>query len=398
MGVIGNNLNPKSDKNIFEKRINFNLINNSKLHIRSSMLPVLSPYGGEEEVQAVREVIDSGWWGKGPKVEEFEEKFAKMVGHKYAIAVTSNSHAQDLIMKAMGFNGVDVINPSISFIATAMIPLWNDCSTNIVDVNKEDLCICPDEVKEYKKDNSEVLVAVDQAGILADYKALRKNFGGFIIQDCAHSCWTPGAGLGGDAAVWSFQAVKTMPAGDGGMITTNDKKLADRCRDLSWFGVPSTWSRTKKINGKPGYAWDYEINTLGYKYYMTDIIAAICLEQMKKLPKHLEFRRHIQKRYNEELSSYVVRPPHSETVQYYISRIPKKHRDKLNSFLLDKNIHTSVHYKPLYKHNILKQNRYYPNSESEWRKFLSLPCHNRMKEEDIDYVIYWVNRYFEEIA
>ena len=105
------------------------------------MLPVLSPCGGEEEVQAVREVIDSGWWGKGPKVEEFEEKFAKMVGHKYAIAVTSNSHAQDLIMKAMGFNGVDVINPSISFIATAMIPLWNDCSTNIVDVNKEDLCI-----------------------------------------------------------------------------------------------------------------------------------------------------------------------------------------------------------------------------------------------------------------
>ena len=89
---------------------------------------------------------------------------------------------------------------------------------------------------------------------------------------------------------------------------------------------------------------------------------------MKKLPKHLEFRRHIQKRYNEELSSYVVRPPHSETVQYYISRIPK-HRDKLNSFLLDKNIHTSVHYKPLYKHNILKQNRYYPNSESEWQNF-----------------------------
>ena len=170
MGVLGNNLNPKkSDKNIYlKKELIFNLIKNSKLHIRSSMLPVLSPCGGEEEVQAVREVIDSGWWGKGPKVEEFEEKFAQMVGHKYAIAVTSNSRTR-LDNESNGFNGVDVINPSISFIATAMIPLWNDCSTNIVDVNKR-LCICRDEVQEYKKDNSEVLVAVDQAGILADYK------------------------------------------------------------------------------------------------------------------------------------------------------------------------------------------------------------------------------------
>ena len=100
------------------------------------MLPVLGPKGGEEEVQALREVIESGWWGKGPKVAEFEEKFAKMVGHKYAVAVTSNSHGQDLVMKAMGYKGIDVINPAISFIATAMVPLWNNCTSNIVDVKK----------------------------------------------------------------------------------------------------------------------------------------------------------------------------------------------------------------------------------------------------------------------
>ena len=73
------------------------------IEIRETMLPVLGPQGGQEEVEAIREVIESGWWGKGPKVAEFEEKFAKMVGHKYAVAVTSNSHGQDLIMKAMGF-------------------------------------------------------------------------------------------------------------------------------------------------------------------------------------------------------------------------------------------------------------------------------------------------------
>ena len=85
------------------------------MEIRENMLPVLGPKGGEEEVQAIREVIESGWWGKGPKVAEFEQKFAEMVGHKYAVAVTSNSHGQDLIMKAMRYKGIDVINPAISF-------------------------------------------------------------------------------------------------------------------------------------------------------------------------------------------------------------------------------------------------------------------------------------------
>jgi perosamine synthetase len=366
------------------------------MEIRENMLPVLGPKGGEEEVQALREVIESGWWGKGPKVAEFEEKFAEMVGHKYAVAVTSNSHGQDLVMKAMGFNGIDVINPAISFIATAMVPLWNNCTSNIVDVRKDTLCIDPDDVERYKKPNSEVLISVDEAGVSADYKMLRKVFGGFILQDTAHSCWTPGAGLDGDVAVWSFQAVKTMPAGDGGMITTNDKQLADKCREMTWFGVSSTWSRAQGRSGKPGYAWDYEVDLLGYKYYMIDIIAAICLEQMKKLPEHLEFRRHVQSRYNSELNSIIERPPHSETVQYYVSRVPSEHRDSMIEYLTDKKIHTSVHFKPLYLYDVLKQDREYPVADTEWKKFLTLPCHNRMTEEDIDYVIYWVNKYFED--
>ena len=366
------------------------------MDIREKMLPVLQPNGGKEEVEALQEVIESGWWGKGPKVAEFEEKFAKMVGHKYAIAVTSASHGQDLVMKAMGFDGVDVINPAISFIATAMVPLWNNCTSNIVDVKRDTLCIDPDDVERYKKPNSEVLIAVDEAGVFADYENIRKKFGGFILQDCAHSCWTPGAGLDGDVAVWSFQAVKTMPAGDGGMITTNDKQLADRCREMTWFGVSSTWSRAQGRSGKPGYAWDYEVDLLGYKYYMIDIIAAICLEQMKKLPEHLEFRRHVQSRYNAELNPMIERPPHSETVQYYVSRVPVEHRDSIIDYLADKKVHTSVHFKPLYKYGPLKQDREYPVSETEWLKLLTLPCHNRMTEEDIDYVIYWVNKYFED--
>jgi len=379
------------------------------MEIRDTMLPVLGPKGGKEEVDALREVIESGWWGKGPKVAEFEEKFAEMVGHKYACAVTSASHGQDLIMKALGYKNIDVINPAISFIATAMIPLWNGFTSNIVDVKRNTLCIDPDDVEKYKKSNSEVLIAVNQAGVPCDFDGLRKVFGGFILEDTAHSCYTPGAGQGGDAAVWSFQAVKTMPCGDGGMITSNDKELIEKCREMTWFGVSSTWSRAS--GALPGYAWDYQVDILGYKYYMIDIMAAICLEQMKKLPDHLKFRRHVQDRYNKELHSVFERPPHSETVQYYCPRLPEKFinlapdgsgysnkisRDNLIDYLADKKIHTSVHFKPLYKYGPLQQDREYPVCEREWVKLISLPVHNRMVEEDIDYVIYWTNKWVEE--
>ncbi len=368
------------------------------MDIREDMLPVLGPKGGKEEIQALQEVIESGWWGKGPKVAEFEEKFAEMVGHKYAVAVTSASHGQDLIMKAMGWKDIDVINPAISFIATAIIPLWNGFTSNIVDVKKDTLCIDANDVERYKKPNSELLVAVNQAGVPCDYEALRKVFGGFILEDTAHSCYTPGAGQGGDAAVWSFQAVKTMPCGDGGMITTNDKQLADKCREMTWFGVSSTWSRSQGASGKPGYAWDYQVDLVGYKYYMIDIMAAICLEQMKKLPEHLKFRRHVQDRYNKELHPLIERPPYSDTVQYYCPRVSSKYRDSLIDYLADKKIHTSVHFKPLYKYKPLLQDREYPVSNTEWQRLISLPCHNRMVDDDIDYVVYWVNKYFEEFS
>jgi len=383
------------------------------MDIREKPLKVLGPFGDKSDIDSIGEVIESGWWGKGPKVQEFEEKFAELVGAKHAIAVTSNSHGQDLVMKAMGFKGIDVINPTISFVATAQIPLWNDCTSNIVDVDSVNLNITAEEVEKWKKPNSEVCIAVNMAGIPAPIDEIRKVFGGYIIEDCAHSCYTEGAGTKGDVAVWSFQAVKTMPIGDGGMITLDDDDLANRIREMLWFGVSSTWSRAADSSGtRPGYAWDYQVDKLGYKYYMIDIIAALGLSQMKKLPQFLDTRRHIQKRYNDELHPIIERPAYSDTVQYYCARLPMKFenmapdgsgysrkvcRDDLINYLADKKIHTSVHFKPLHLYNLLKDDtKRLRVAEQEWVKLISLPCHNGMTDEDIDYVVYWVNKFIEE--
>jgi len=369
------------------------------------MLPVLRPQGGDEEVKALKEVIESGWWGKGPKVAQFEKEFAEMVGAKYAVAVTSNSHGQDLVMKALDIRDGDVISPTISFMATAMIPLWQpNITTNIVDVDPITMCLDPEDVRKALTPNTKAIIAVNQAGVPAPIKEIREFYDGLIIEDCAHSCYTPGAGQASDIAIWSFQAVKTMPCGDGGMITLNDEKLYNKLKEMTWFGVSSTFSRVAKedtVTGKPGYTWDYEVDKIGYKCYMIDLTAVICLEQMKKLPKFLEKRRHVQSKYNAELCNEVERPPFTDTVQYYCAKVPAEHRADLIDYLASKNIHTSVHFKPLHKYEIIKKHlthpdKKYPVADKEWLKLISLPVHPAMTEEDIDYVIYWVNQYFKE--
>lgn len=363
------------------------------MDIREKMLPVLRPVGGEEEVRVLREVIESGWWGRGQKVRDFEERFAEMVGARHAIALTSNTHGQDLIYKALDINGYDVISPTMSFITTGIVPVWNNCRSLLCDIDRRTLNICPFDVKQRLTAGTRAVVAVNMAGVPADIKAIRKEFGGLIIEDTAHSCYVPGAGRQGDVAVWSFQAVKTMPCGDGGMITTDDDDLAKKIRDMIWLGVPSTWERV----GKKGYSWDYEVTILGYKAYMIDIMAAICLVQMDKLEETLAIRRHVQSRYSRELMDYLEAPVPSGTVQYYCARVKDPaDRDPLIDYLAHKKIHTSVHFKPLHLHPILKQKWQFPRAEAEWKRLISLPCHAAVTDADIDYVVYWIKKYFED--
>ena len=366
------------------------------MKIRENFLPVLRPVGGREEIESITESIHSGWWGKGPKVEEFETKFAKMVGAKYAVAINSNTSGQDLILKALGIKDCDIISPTISFITTAVVPLWNNCTSNIVDVNYNDLNINPNDVKKNLRANTKAIIAVNYAGVLSPIEEIRKFYDGLIIEDCAHSCYTEGAGSRGDAAVWSFQAVKTMPCGDGGMITTNDKELYEKLIPLTWMGITSSYGRSKNKASGPGYSWEYNAEIVGYKAYMIDLIAAIALEQMKKLPKQLAIRRAIQSKYNKNLSNNIRRPFWSETCQHYPARVDAKERDKLINYLADKRIGTSVHYKPLHKHGVVSNmnQRDYQVADNEWLKLITLPCHPAMTDDDVNYVIYWVNSYF----
>lgn len=373
------------------------------MNIREKTLPVLCPMGDDLDCKYVNEVIKSGWWINGPKVKEFEEKFAKMVGKKYAIAVTSNTHGLDLILKAYDISNCDVLSPTMSFATTTAVPQWNNCNNILCDVDKTNMNICPNDVQKKLTKKTKAIICVNLAGILAPVDEIRKFYKGLIIEDCAHACYTPGAGSRADIAVWSFQAVKTMPTGDGGMITTDNKEIMEKIRKLYWFGIESTYDRVKKQKDNPGsnsvYRWKYDIDILGYKYYMIDLTAAIGLSQMEKLETTLKRRQFIQAKYNEAFNSIdeITLPPFSYTVQHYVIKVSPDKRDALIDFLKDKNIHTSVHYRPLHLFTQFKDDTSFPIADKEWLKIITLPVHLNMTNEDIDYVIYWVQTFFSNM-
>ena len=386
------------------------------MEIREKIIPVLGPKGDDDDCEAVAECIKSGWWVNGPKVEKFENEFKKLVKAEYAIGLTSNTAGLDIILKALNIgDGDDVISPTISFVTTVAVPLWNRCSSRLADVDANNLIIDPKDVKQMINEKTKAIIVVNHAGVSAheQIKEIRTFFKGLIIEDCAHSCYFEGAGLSGDVAIWSFQGVKTMPCGDGGMLTFNKNDIFDaeeinnKIRKMIWFGVESTYSRDKnsgrfaddkeveQLENKPGYRWSYDIELLGYKCYMIDINASLCLSQLKKLDKNLARRRFIQEKYNTELKDYIDTPVYSETVQYYCARVPEDKRDDLIKYLAEKKVHTSVHFRPLHLFSYYRTDKKFEVADKEWRKLISLPVQLNMTDEDIDYVIYWVKEFFK---
>jgi perosamine synthetase len=205
--------------------------------------------------------------------------------------------------------------------------------------------------------------------------------------------YTPGVGKG-DIVVWSFQAVKTMPAGDGGMITTNDEKIYNKLRTLTWLGVEkNTFDRAQ---GKR-YTWDLDITQgQGIKAYMNNITAAICLGQLDSVAEYTAHRRAIQTVYNEAFKKIlqIVVPQYSHTVQYYTMQC--QNRNELSEFLANNNIITSVHFKPLSEMTYWKKaiKRPLPNTDKTWINLLSLPCHDALTWEEVEYVISKVKEFY----
>lgn len=358
---------------------------------------LLRPTYDDQTKKELLEVLDSGWTSFGPKVKEFEDKFAEYVGAKYAVATNSATSALDLCIKAYGIKGGELITPSFTFTSDAHVGEWNGMDVTFADIHPDTFCIDPFLLEI--TDETKVIIAVDCHGRLANIPAIRgylKSKGRediLIIEDAAHAMYTPGVGQG-DIVVYSFQAVKSMPIYDGGMVTTNDEYVYHKLRQLTWLGIEkSTYDRAQGAK----YEWDYDISQRdGIKAYMTNVQAVIGLGQLRRLPQLLEKRQRIQAKYNEafEGEEWFEKPLYSETVQYYT---PKwRDRGGLSSFLAESGIHTSVHFKPLHVMSYWKKAAKYPlpNTDAVWPKILSLPVHDALTEEQQQYVVEKVREFY----
>ncbi len=354
------------------------------------MIPLSKPTYDDQTKKELLEVLDSGWVGNGGKVIEFENAFKEMVKAKYAVATNSCTSALDLCLKAYGITGGELITTPFTFVSDAIVGEMNGMDVTFADIDPNTLCIDPNSIKITPE--TKAIIAVDSHGRLADIQAIKSKLleldrlDILVIEDAAHACYTPGAGEFADITVWSFQAVKTLPIFDGGMITTNNEEIAKKLKTLTWLGIEkSTFDR---VSSK-GYSWDYEIEHTGIKGYMTDVQAVIGLGQLRRLDVMNAKRRDIQYAYNNAFDGqdWIKTPMYSETVQYYTPQW--KDRDGLHSFLAENGIATSVHFKPLHKTKYwAKGNKHgLPVCDEIWTSLLSLPVHDSLTQEDVEYII-----------
>lgn len=371
------------------------------------MIQVFRPSVTEREIEAVSEVLRSGWLGLGPRTAEFESKFADYVGVEHAIGTNSATAALHLALVALGIGpGDEVLVPTMTFVSTAHVVLYCGATPIFVDIEPDTLNIDLEDAEYRVTERTRAVMPVHYGGHACQMNELWQMADAhnlLVVEDAAHACGSQyyGQRVGGlrsIATCFSFHAVKNLTCGDGGMITTNQPELAHTLKRLRWCGIDkSTWDRVKTArvvqDHYSHYGWYYEVHELGYKYHMNDIAAAIGLVQLGKLENANARRREIVAQYDTAFAriGWLERPvEHDYTTSAHHNYVIKtSYRDALNLYLRERDIATGVHYMPVHLHPYYR-NRYWaslPVAEDVWTRLLTLPLYPDLTESEIEYVI-----------
>lgn len=370
-------------------------------------IPVLRPHFGDEEVEAIREVLTSGWVGPGTKVEAFEKAFAEYVGTRFAVSLNSCSSALFLSMKVLGVAGREVITTPMTFVSTNHAILQNDGIPVFCDIDAETLNISPASIEARVTDKTAAIVVMHHSGHTCDMDpivemAKARNIP--IIEDAAHAAGGRYkgrmAGSLGTVGCFSFHALKNMTTGDGGMLTTDDEDIATRAKNLRWMGISrGTYDRFRR-NGR-ARAWEYDVEEVGYKFHMNDLTAAIGLIQLAKLESSNAARREIAAQYHKALAglSWLDLPNEKDYARsaHHMFVVRAKDRDGLIEHLAEREIDAGVHYKPNHLYTVYEPYRSeLPVVERVWQDIVTLPMHPAMSNEEIDHVIDAVRAFHPE--
>jgi perosamine synthetase len=374
----------------------------------SDLIPLYKPQNtiGAEVLEAIREVLESGWLTMGPKTKEFEKVFSEYIECKYGLATDSCTSALYLALKGVGIkSGSSVVVPVNTFVATA----------NVVRLLGADVLFCDSaEDGEIDVTNLETLLKADEKvqcvipvhlyGFPCNMKQigrLVKEYGIRLVEDCAQSVGATfenkKVGSFGDAGCFSFYATKNITTGEGGMLVTNSQDIENDAILMRNHGQSKT--------PKQKFAhWRYDVTSLGFNFRMSEIQAAIGLKQMEKLDLITKSRREIAKRYKEELEKIegieMLHDPESNLygqgvfhlLEVKVEKQYQLSRDKLYYFLKKEGITTGVHYPPLHLFSYYRKTTKYrkgdfPCAEELYSKILSLPMFPFMTDQEFQKII-----------
>ena len=372
------------------------------------------PYGKQnvthEDIEAVVDVLNSEIITQGKKVTEFEKLFAEYVGAKYAVAVSSGTAALHLSNLVLGTGKEDVVlTTPISFVSTSNSVLFCGGDVDFVDIDPETFLIDIEQIEGKLKKNKgkkySGIIPVDFAGMPIDVERLRnvaRKYGLWILEDACHApggYFTDSSGLKqycgngrySDLQVFSFHPVKHIAAGEGGMITTNDKYFYEKLLRLRSHGITKNPESMIEFQG----GWYYEMHELGYNYRISDINCALAISQLKRAKEGIVKRNAIAEKYNEAFAKLnQIKVPHVPAGYqhaWHLFVVLVESRDELYNYLRDYSIFAQVHYIPIHLQPYYRKLGWkkgdLPVAENYYKNALSLPMYPTLSEEEQDYVI-----------
>lgn len=373
--------------------------------VRIEFIPYGKQYIDDDDIESVREVLESPYLTTGPKVKEFEKKLCELTGAKYAVAISNGTSALHAACYAAGvYNGDEVITTPITFAASANCIIYCGGVPVFADVDPYTWNIDPQEIERKITNKTKAVIAVDftgQAVQLDEIREICKKHNLTLIEDAAHSIGTKYKGMpvGGiaDLTTFSFHPVKTITCGEGGAILTNNEEYYKKMLLFRSHGI------TRDINimsQNPFDGYNEQIE-LGYNYRMTDLQAALGVSQLKKINAFVKRRNEIVNKYNEAFEAIpqiIIQKEISESKtarHLYIIRLKTDSlsvaRDTIYKALLKENIGLQVHYIPVYYHPYYKSVGYKkglcPIAERLYEEMITIPLYYSMTDEDVDSVI-----------
>lgn len=374
------------------------------------MINVMQPSLGQEELNAIKKVFESNWIGKGKIVAEFEDIYAKHLGTTRDHVLSTNCCSEGLFSSMYLCDirpGDEVIVPTISFIGAGNAVCSNGSKLVLCDVDRRTLNVRAEDIEKVITKKTKAILLLHFGGIPCDMDpimSLARANGLKVIEDCAAGVCSEykGHALGtdGDMAMWSFDAMKILVCGDGGMLHFKNPELRAKAEKYLYFGMEVKSGYENSVAQK---WWEFDVSCYGHRAIMNNVTACMAIEQYKKLPTFMKKREEIHNAYNKELAELnwmdlplALAEGNKSSYYFYHIQIKNGKRDELARFLREHDVYTTYRYYPLHRVPHYRIDKAFPDADYAADNTLCLPIHQGLTMKELDMIIDLIKQFGKE--